>query len=133
MSETNLEKIKDNLRKLMNHEESAREIGNEDEANAFAAKIASLMLNYEIEVHEMSEHKLGTLDDIGRENMNLNDITRRHESHWVVNLYHGIAKYNFCEVVLTGKITKLQIILIGEHMNREFTHYIVNQLLSKFR
>ena len=132
MEQEQLTKIKDKLRKLMNHEESARKIGNIDEANVFASKISNLLLEYQIEVHEMESHSLGKAEGVGEERVDTDELATRHESNWVVHLYHQIALNNFCKVIITNK-QKGTIMLCGEPMNREVVHYIVAQLVNKFR
>ena len=129
-----LERIKEKLRKLMRKEESARELGNLAEAEAFATKIQQMLINYELEIAEIKDSSDREILSIDEELIDCSLLTNRHESSWVVFLYDAAAKGNFCKVIITGGgISKLQIILIGNPINKEFTHYMVHQMLSKLR
>lgn len=125
-----IKRIKDKLKKLMAKEESARELGNQAEADAFASKINQLLIDYELEVSELQgeRHVYG----IGEEIISTLDLTVRNESDWVRRLYSACAPTNFCQVLFHGKDI-YRVILIGDETNREFVHYMVAQLVNKLR
>lgn len=146
-----LEEIKDKLRKLIAKEESAREIGNQAEAEAFASKVQQLLLQYELDLGDIKSQTAETIEvheerftvfkksQIFTEillNPNcgykLVDLTVKNESNWIRDLYGVVAQTNFCQILAHGKDPYV-VILIGTDMNREFVHYMILQLVSKIR
>lgn len=128
MSEIN--KIKEKLRKLIAKEESARELGNLAEAEAFASKIQQLLMEYELSIEEL---KANTAEStaMGIEIFDLKPLLSRHESDWIEKLYSVASRLNFCMAIFSSKTTELK--LVGTEMNREFTHYLAGQLIPKLR
>jgi hypothetical protein len=126
-----LDEIKEKLRKLIAKEESSRELGNQMEAEAFASKIQELLLQYELDIEEVRGKDKAS--DIEKEKVDITDIVGSHEGTWVYLLYGVGAENNFCKVVMPYKWDYNYLTLIGEENNREFTHYFVNQLISKLR
>lgn len=126
-----LDQIKEKLKKLISKEESARQLGNLAEAEAFAGKIQELLLKYAIDVEELRNKNQKT--DINKEKVDLSDLIGSHEATWVHELYDVGARNNFCKVIYPAKMTWPYVTLIGEDMHREFTHYFVHQLVSKLR
>ena len=55
--ETKKDKILDKLRKLMNLKESATELGNKGEANAAAAGITRLLMEYNLTENDIPENE----------------------------------------------------------------------------
>lgn len=133
MQNTQIQKIKAKLIKLMKKEESSRELGNLQEAEAFSAKIQQLMIDYELEIQDIIDADKAESMQVDGELIDLNELTNRHESSWIVYLYNGVAIGNFCKVIIRDKISSLYINLIGSDMNREFTHFMANQLIPKLR
>lgn len=146
-----LEEIKDKLRKLIAKEESARDLGNQAEAEAFASKVQQLLLQYELDLGDIKSQTAETIEireerftvfaksKISLEMLlnpqsgyKLVDLTVKNESNWIRDLYGIIAHTNFCEILAHGK-DPFVVILIGSDMNREMVHYMVLQLVSKMR
>jgi len=127
-----LGKIKIKLRKMMKKEESARQLGNLQEAEAFASKIQQMLIQYELEMSEIDMSDNAT-ENINEENVDCSELTNRHESSWVVYLYNACAGPNFCTILTDGSISGLKVHLIGQPMHREFTHYMVHQLVPRLR
>lgn len=89
------EKIIDTLRKLINHERSAREIGNVEEAAAFAAKIQAFIDKYNI---ELSEIDLNVEQSDIRSERQVADC----KQEWMKLLLINIAEINGCTVVFVA-------------------------------
>jgi|SRR6478609_6955677 len=126
-----LDEIKEKLRKLIAKEESARELGNQAEAEAFASKIQQLLLEYELSMDDLKGKNRVT--DINTERVDLTDLMGSHEGTWVYKLYSVGARYNFCKTIMPYAYSANYLTICGEEMHREFTHYFVNQLVSKIR
>jgi len=128
-----LEEIKEKLRKLIAKEESARELGNLAEAETFAAKIQSMLLEYELSLDEFKDKKGNLVEDVNKEKVELHDLLGSHEGNWIYKLYSACSPTNFCFCIHPYKYEYEYLTLIGTEMNREFVHYMVNQLVSKLR
>lgn len=146
-----LEEIKDKLRKLIAKEESARELGNQQEAEAFASKVQQLLLQYELDLGDIKNQSAESIE-IKEERFTVYkqskialemlfapglgygtlDLTIKNESNWIRDLYNVIAMTNFCKILVHGSDPYV-VVLIGNDMNREFVHFMVLQLVSKMR
>lgn len=126
-----LEKIKEKLAKMLAKEESARELGNQAEAEAFAAKIQQMLMEYELSMDDLKKSSAESIH-IERERFDTAPLTGPHESNWVVYLYHACCKTNFC-TILVKSASGTEISIIGTDMNREFLHFMVHQLVPKVR
>jgi hypothetical protein len=130
-SNEHLDKIKEKLAKMLAKEESAREIGNQAEAEAFAAKIQQMLMEYELSMDDLKKKSAESVH-IDRERLDTASLTGPHESNWVVYLYHACCKTNFCSV-LVRSASSTEISIIGTDMNREFLHFMVHQLVPRVR
>jgi len=127
-----IDQIKEKLRKLIAKLQSARELGNLAEAEAFAAKIQSLLLEYELSMDDFKRDNKAE-DSINREEVSLTQFITKNEGIWVYKLYAVFAYYNFCKVIFPYKYSYNYLTLIGTPINREFVHYFALQLVSKLR
>lgn len=90
------EKIIDTLRKLISHEKSAREIGNVEEAAAFAAKIQAFVDKYNIELSEIDL-------DIKEGDVRSETLVADCKQQWMKFLLVNIAEINGCSIVFHYK------------------------------
>lgn len=116
----------------MAKEESARELGNQAEAETFAAKIGSMLMEYELEIDDIRSRTAESIE-IFKEVTETEPLTVRHESNWVVHLYNACAKTNFCRVFTNGGATSTVITIVGTKMNLEFLHFMVTYLVPRIR
>jgi len=86
------EKIIDTLRKLINHERSAREIGNVEEAAAFAAKIQAFVDKYNIELSEIDL-------EVEQSDIRSETLVADCKQQWMKFLLVNIAEINGCSIV----------------------------------
>lgn len=131
MSNTQLDKIKDKLRKLIAKQESAEKLGNLAEAEAFASKISELMMEYQIELHELQTESAQNID-IDHTIFFTSDLTARNESDWIRRLYNACAIGANCKV-LYHKGNLYTITIVGDEMSIETLHFMVAQLSVKLR
>lgn len=87
----------DKLQKLLNHERSARTIGNMAEAEAFAGKIAEMLFNHKLTMSEIEFADEERDEPIAQETI---DGIR---SPWAGTLAMGIAAASFCKVLKSAK------------------------------
>lgn len=127
----NIAEIKEKLKKLIAKEASAREIGSIEEAEAFAGKIAQLLLEYELEIKDLRDAPEET--SVRHEEFDTEALTNRHESNWIALLYGACCRSCFCISLLNGNASTTRIIIFGTAQNKEFLHYMVAQLIVKLR
>lgn len=132
-NEEKLQRILDKLRKLMDLQTSARNIGNEGEANAAAAGISRLLKEYDL-----------TLEDIPAEARPQNPVDlveipyrfnyMKHPWYW--NMIETVAQFNGCKTFKTQKLTEGRwrdcYELAGRRKNREVVLYLISFLGHKF-
>jgi hypothetical protein len=124
--------ILDLLRKLMAHEKSCRTIGNIKEAEAFAARIQSLM----------DEHRLGMTDVDFTDREETEPISWTHVDStdegftwqksrrlWQVRLGQALAYCNSCQCVLSRKNGNA-LSFVGRTSDREFCKVLFIYLLE---
>lgn len=128
---TQLEKIKEKLAKLKSHQLSADQVGNEEEAASFAAKIQELLQKYELEMGDIEEHVTESIE-VGQEKIDISTMQLRNEGRWAQQLFHGVARSNNC-IVLTYSNNKDKILIIGHQLNREAVKFIVSSLEPQIR
>lgn len=137
MADPKLDSIKDKLKKLIEKEASCREIGNIAEAEAFAAKIQQLLMDYELEIEEVMGHN--NKEVVGDELFDTSTLTLRNESNWIMLLYRACAPSAFCRVfTLPQRYSRNStwgevIALFGSENHREILHFMVAQLSNKCR
>lgn len=127
-----LAEIKAKIAKLISKEESSRQLGNLAEAEAFAAKIQELLLQYELSMEDFKKANTETTD-VNKEKVDITHLMSSHEGTWIYKLYAACSPTNFCHVIMPYKWDYNYLTLIGTEINREFVHYMVNQLVSKIR
>ncbi len=129
-----LDEIKEKLKKLISKEESARQLGNLAEAEAFASKIQELLLKYALDIEELkAANQNKATAQINQEVVQLEPLMGNHEGDWIFLLYATGATYNFCRCLFPPRQSMNYVRLIGEDVHREFVHYFVHQLLSRVR
>jgi len=103
MSSEHEQKILTKIKKLKAMEESAREIGNENEALAFAARVQQMLHSYKLEMAQVDEIDLDAEDaiEVDREFFTWDEagIERtKKRSHWLIALADYVCHYNGCKV-----------------------------------
>ena len=101
-SQSQVNPMIDKLRKLIAHEQSARSIGNLEEAEAFAAKIQNLLTAHKLSMSEIDFQAREDGEPIDWEEVNASDIGTRSKKFkvwWRVIIAKNIAKINSCQVV----------------------------------
>lgn len=116
-------KILETLRKLIEHEKSARKIGNQAEAEAFAAKAQELLLKHKLEMtdvefaeQEREEPVLGEWFSA----QEVLDLPRKvlHDN-WIGILLMGISEANFCKLLKQRQSNSFTI--VGRATDRDTT------------
>lgn len=116
-----MDEILEKIKKLMRHAESAKQIGSMQEAEAFAAKIQELMMQYNIE-------HIGSIED-EKDNIREEAYDKINSTWWHKMLLSDIAKYNFVKVFKYEDSTKS--LVIGKKLNIENAIWMFNFVKTK--
>jgi hypothetical protein len=130
----NREKIVEKLRKLMNLKESAQALGNEGEANAAAAGITRLLMEYNLTVDDIPDKDKIDNPIVSEE---INYRTEMENGKWYFNLVNAICKYNMstCLIVsnrINGRMKRDKLQIIGRKKNVEVVLYLTSFLANQF-
>lgn len=124
-----IERILEKLRKLMDLEASARSLGNEGEANAAAAGINRLLIEYNLELEDVPmEQKIK--DPVERE-LVVNGNIPYMGYPWYRFLFDVVCKYNLCKA-LRSRSDRTCLYVVGRKTNRETVLYLFSFLTSCF-
>ena len=112
-------RIVEKLRKLVEHERSARGIGNLEEAETFAAKIQELLVRHKLEMSDVEYRAEEEDEPVLKEFIPAEEWTGVSSTlrlkNWIGILVATVAKANFCQAVRSGK----GIYLVGRQSDRE--------------
>lgn len=128
------EKILEKLRKLMNLKESAQACGNEGEANAAAAGITRLLMEYNLSESDIPEQEKIDNPVISEE---IPYRTPVENGPWYSRLVGIITDYNLCRTLFisnrhNGRLKRDKIEIIGRKKNVEVVLYLVSFLSNQF-
>jgi hypothetical protein len=101
-----------------------------EEAETFAAKARQLLIE-----HKLSEESLRDVNidrdpikDYEKEKVKV--AKRWHVATWKMDLFYGVAKYNFCQAVKVSYSEDADFHLIGKETDRQVALYIYDQLIA---
>lgn len=128
------EKILEKLRKLMNLKESASALGNEGEANAAAAGIQRLLMEYNLSESDIPEQERIDNPVIS------SSIPYRYAHErgaWYESLVSVVCKFNLTEGIKIGTIqrglfTPDEFNIVGRKLNVEVSLYLISFLAHHF-
>lgn len=130
---TKKDKILEKLRKLMNLKESATALGNEGEANAAAAGITRLLMEYNLTENDIPEQEKLENPIVSEEIPFKMDINGR----WYSDLVSVICEYNMCRCLIISKFNngrrkRSEFEIIGRKKNVEVVLYLISFLSHQF-
>lgn len=126
---TQSEKTIQRLKKLYNHMESARQIGNEAEALAFAAKIEEMLVEHKLSMSDVEFAELDDNDPIMRQYVEGSAVglkDRQSKIGWQVNLANAVAKAHFCTILSHSGSNMVSF--IGRDSDRKIAVYVYGRL-----
>lgn len=119
--------ILEKVRKLFAHAESAGQLGNQAEAEAFAAKANALLVQHKIDAALLRQE-----DDTPDELVDVTELGAKDVfgtalvAGWRSILLNGITKAHFCRAIKTGRG---MFTVVGAKSDREVALYLLEQLL----
>ena len=135
------EKIIDKIKKLAAKAESAKEIGNIEEAAAFSAKVNEMLTQYNLDMAELGTGSEGEIGDEKFFDMNL-------DYRWKVDLLTTLCEYNYCKCFFMRHVKghratrsgykttyekEYSSTIIGKPENVEVVRYLYSMLVSQFQ
>lgn len=117
---TESERIIDKVRKLQAHADSAAEIGSEEEAQAFAAKVQELLTAYKLSAHDVGRPD-APKEDINTTYFGWTDIglkVRNVRVGWAERLARNVAHAYYCEFVISSYGGRIGF-YVGRETDRE--------------
>lgn len=132
--ETKTNKILEKLRKLMNLKESAQALGNEGEANAAAAGITRLLMEYNLTENDIPEQEKIENPIISEE---IPYRTPIENGPWYSMLVGVLCDYNLSRCLFisqrtNGRMKREKIQVVGRKKNAEIVLYLVSFLSNQF-
>lgn len=106
-NETNREKVLEKLRKLHAMAESAREIGSEEEAQAFASKVQQLLTSYKLSQSDLGQHREAPVEEpiniyyVKWEELGEDFTGRTARAGWAEQLALIVARAYYCDFLIT--------------------------------
>lgn len=116
--------IMDRLQKLIAHEKSARSIGNIEEAEAFAAKVAELLFKHNLSMSDVEIKEQELNEPIAREYVQ----GKAGRAVWMEILASAVATSCFCRHLIIGK-TSTQI-FVGRTSDRQAAAALFRHLVG---
>jgi len=119
------EKVIDKIRKLHAKAESCEKIGNQAEAEAFAAMVNQLLIRHNLSMASVEWAQRGEEDPIAQEWLNFRayDIELKHRRvQWSERLASIICKAHFCKLLISSNTNEL--CFVGHKTNREVAEYL---------
>lgn len=128
---SDLNELKDKIKKLLDKAESAKQIGNLEEANAFAGKVNELLLKYNLSKKEIIEHQ----EELEVSGVDSDMEVKKAHGEWMAQLLNVLCEYNYCKPIFTSrKIDKeYKITIIGSYENVEVVSYLYDVLKGQFQ
>lgn len=120
------ERTLDKIRKLKAHMESAKKIGSDKEAEAFAAMMQRLMLEHNISMTDLDVEKMEADEPVGTFTINPDGPgakAKRARSYWIEDLATIIARAHFCRVLIYESSSLL--CLVGRRSNVEVAEFMI--------
>lgn len=130
---TSTSPIIEKLRKLIAHEQSARSIGNMNEAEAFAGKIQELLTSHKLSMSEVEFETRETTEPIDWERVNLRTEvsgSNRANIAWRVYIARAIALANSCVVVNARGCRGTSFFFVGRTSDRELSKMLYVYLID---
>ena len=128
------DKILEKLRKLMNLKESAHALGNEGEANAAAAAITRLLLEYNLTEQDIPEQEKIDNPIVSEE---LSYKAERYAGVWYSDLVSVVCEHNMCRDLIisiqcNGRMKRSKFQIVGRKCNVEVVLYLISFLSHQF-
>lgn len=133
------EKILDKIRKLHRHAESARNIGSEAEAQAFAQMVNQLLNKHRLELTDIQFEEQRRNEPVTEAEIDFRKYGdtyrgkpvewkfKRQRIEWIERLADIVARAHSCQILIMDKTNRL--FLAGTETNRQIAEYVLITLM----
>lgn len=124
------EKLIDKLRKLRNHAESAKKIGSQAEAEAFAAMFQRLLLEHKIDASDVDIETQEREEPVGQKYVAWEDHDLKYGNRrvaWIEQLTNVVCRAYFCRFLVTSGSSR--VTLVGRKTDVEIAEYMLVTLI----
>lgn len=129
-SNQNLDSVLKKLRKLQNLYEGAKKINSEGEANAAAAAIQRLLIQYNLSMDEIGTDEEKSKDTVLEEKVD-GFTYKSIGGEWEFRLLYVLCKWNFCKCFQVGGTYK-RLMIFGKKENIETVKWLRSMLAERF-
>ena len=126
----NLDSVLKKLRKLQNLYEGAKKINSEGEANAAAAAIQRLLIQYNLSMDEIGTDEEKSKDTVLEEKVD-GFTYKSIGGEWEFRLLYVLCKWNFCKCFQIGGTYK-RLMIFGKKENIETVKWLRSMLAERF-
>ena len=126
----NLDSVLKKLRKLQNLYEGAKKINSEGEANAAAAAIQKLLIQYNLSMDEIGTDEEKSKDTVLEEKVD-GFTYKSIGGEWEFRLLYVLCKWNFCKCFQVGGTYK-RLMIFGKKENIETVKWLRSMLAERF-
>lgn len=126
----NLDSVLKKLRKLQNLYEGAKKINSEGEANAAAAAIQRLLIQYNLSMDEIGTDEEKSKDTVLEEKVD-GFTYKSIGGEWEFRLLYVLCKWNFCKCFQVGGTYK-RLMIFGKKENIETVKWLRSMLSERF-
>jgi len=126
----NLDSVLKKLRKLQNLYEGAKKINSEGEANAAAAAIQKLLIQYNLSMDEIGTDEEKSKDTVLEEKAD-GFTYKSIGGEWEFRLLYVLCKWNFCKCFQVGGTYK-RLMIFGKKENIETVKWLRSMLAERF-
>ena len=126
----NLDSVLKKLRKLQNPYEGAKKINSEGEANAAAAAIQRLLIQYNLSMDEIGTDEEKSKDTVLEEKVD-GFTYKSIGGEWEFRLLYVLCKWNFCKCFQVGGTYK-RLMIFGKKENIETVKWLRSMLAERF-
>lgn len=113
---------------IIDHAESAKEIGNLKEAEAFSNKLHSFLQKHNLELAEAEGFQQRREEEINHTDYDDHVIVdeKAQYGRWEQNLLDVLCRYNYCKIILYGNKTNdgQRVIIVGTQENISVVKYL---------
>ncbi len=121
---TDRDKLLDRIRKLHAKAESARAIGNDAEALAFAAGVQKMLAKYKLDMSELEMQTLDKVEPIGSTYVRSEGKSKRVA--WAELLASVVARAHYCRILVIPNSDT--IVLVGRPTDRQVAEFVFSTL-----
>ena len=123
-----ISKITETIKKIQAHAESAKQIGNAEEAATFAAMVQKLLRQHQLSMTDIQFEEARKTETIDRSRVDWKEFdVRNRRVQWIERLAHLVTEAYSCKFLVIPGTS--HIVLVGTESNRNIAEYVLVTLV----